>query len=113
MREHQSMFNLQNRTEYTCEILDGGAKPQYKLTSSEDVEHPIIRDSSTACWNVVGNAINVLQGNKRKKATISGTERFGLCDPKVVKLLSTLPNADKVIRQMSKFDDDDNKRKEK
>ena len=113
VREHQSMFNLQVRAEYTCEILDGGAKPQYKLTSSEDVEHPIIRDSSTACWNVVGNAINELLGNKRKKATISGTERFGLCDPKVVKLLSTLPNADKVIKQMSKFDDDDNKRKEK
>lgn len=111
VREHQSMFNLQKRAEYTCEILDGGAKPQYKLTSSEDVEHPIIRDSSTACWIVVGNAINELQGNKRKKVTISGTERFGLIDPKVVKLLSTLPNADKVIKQMSKFDDDDARKK--
>jgi hypothetical protein len=111
VREHQSMFNLQKRAEYTCEILDGGAKPQYKLTSSEDVEHPIIRDSSTACWIVVGNAINDLQGNKRKKVTISGTERFGLIDPKVVKLLSTLPNADKVIKQMSKFDDDDSRKK--
>ena len=111
VREHQSMFSLQNRAEYTCEILDGGAKPQYKLTSNEDVNNPIIKDSSTGCWNVVGNRINELQGNKRKKVTISGTERFGLCDPKVVRLISSLPNADKVIKQMSKFDEDDYKKK--
>ena len=111
VREHQSMFSLQNRAEYTCEILDGGAKPQYKLTSNEDVNNPIIKDSSTGCWNVVGNRINELQGNKRKKVTISGTERFGLCDPKVVRLILSLPNAYKVIKQMSKFDEDDYKKK--
>ena len=113
VREHQSMFNLQNRAEYTCEILDGGEKPKYKLTCSEDNEHPIICDSSTACWSYVGNAINELQGNKKKKVTISGTERFGLCDSKVARLLSTLPNADKVIKQMSKFYDNDIKKKNK
>ena len=113
IREHQSMFNLQNRAEYICEILDGGEKPKYKLTCSEDIEHPIICDSSTACWSYVGNAINELQGNKKKKVTISGTERFGLCDPKVAKLLSTLPNADKVIKQMSKFYDSESKKKNK
>ena len=111
VREHISMFSLDRRAEYTCEILDGGQKPQYKVTSSEDPEHPIIKDSSTACWSVVGNAINKLQGNKRKKVTISGTERFGLCDSKVSKLLATLPNADIVIKQMSKYNDDDNKKK--
>ena len=111
VREHTSMFSLDRRAEYTCEILDGGPKPQYKVTSSEDPEHPIIKDSSTACWSVVGNAINKLQGNKRKKVTISGTERFGLCDSKVSKLLATLPNADKVIKQMSKYNEDDNKKK--
>ena len=111
VREHTSMFSLDRRAEYTCEILDGGPKPQYKVTSSEDPEHPIIKDSSTACWSVVGNAINKLQGNKRKKVTISGTERFGLCDSKVSKLLANLPNADKVIKQMSKYNEDDNKKK--
>ena len=111
VREHTSMFSLDRRAEYTCEILDGGPKPQYKVTSNEDPEHPIIKDSSTACWSVVGNAINKLQGNKRKKVTISGTERFGLCDSKVSKLLATLPNADKVIKQMSKYNEEDNKKK--
>ena len=113
VREHQSMFNLQKRAEYICEILDGGVKPLYKITSTEDMEHPIIGDSSTFCWNYIGNAINELQGNKRKKVNINGDERFGLCDPKVVKLISTLPNAEKVNKQMIKFDDEDSKRKNK
>ena len=37
--------------------------------------------------------------------TISGTERFRLCEPKVVKLITSLPNADKVIKQILKYDD--------
>ena len=78
----------------------------YKITSSEDIEHPIIGDSSNICWNYIGNAINELQGNKRKKVNINGNERFGLCDPKVVKLISTLSNAEKVNKQMTKFDDE-------
>ena len=106
VREYQSMFNLKNRAEYTCEILDGGNKPQYKVTCNEDIEHPIIRDSSTGCWSYIVSAINELQGNKKKKVTINGIERFGLCESKIVRLLSSLPNADKVINQMSKFDDD-------
>ena len=48
---------------------------------------------------------------KRKNVTRSGTERFGLCDSKVSKLLATLPNADIVIKQMSKYNEDDNKKK--
>ena len=99
------MFNSQNRAKYTWEILKRGTKPIYKLTSSEDVEHPIVKDSLTACWIVVGNTINELQGNERKKVTISGAERFRLCEPKVDKLLISLHNADKVIKQISKYDD--------
>ena len=34
-----------------------------------------------------------------------------LCDSKVAKLLCSLPNADKVIKQMSKYNEDDNKKK--
>ena len=99
------MFNSQNRAKYTWEILKRGTKPIYKLTSSEDVEHPIVKDSLTACWIVVWSTINELQGNERKKVTISDTERFRLCEPKVVKLITSLPNADKVIKQISKYDD--------
>ena len=60
VREYQSMFNSQNRAKYTCEILKRDTKPIYKLTSSEDVGHPKVKGSLTACWIVVGNIINEL-----------------------------------------------------
>ena len=43
-----------------------------------------------------------MQGNKRNKVTISGTERFGLCENNVVKLLQGLPNAEKCSRYVMK-----------
>ena len=100
------MFKLGERALYTCEILDGGLKPQYKLISNEDPDNPIIRDSSTGCWIAVCNKINILQGSKRSKVTISGTDRFGLSDSNVVRLLQSLPNADKCSKYiMKQFDD--------
>jgi F/Y-rich N-terminus len=60
IREHSSMFKLGERTQYTCEILDGGNKPLYKLTSNEDPENPIIKESSTGCWvKLILNILNL------------------------------------------------------
>lgn len=50
VREHSSMKNLGERALYTCEILDGGNKPLYKLIPHEDPENPILKESSTGCW---------------------------------------------------------------
>ncbi len=55
---------------------------------------------------MVCNKINEMQHNKRNKVTISGTERFGLCEPNVVKLLQSLPGADKCSKYVMKnFDE--------
>ena len=61
----------------------------------------------------IQNFNHTLNMVERKKVTINGTERFGLSDPKVFKLLSSLPNAEKVLKQMTKYDDEDSKRKNK
>lgn len=53
VREHASMTKLGERALYTCEILDGGTKPLYKLTPHEDEENPIIKESSTGCWVII------------------------------------------------------------
>jgi len=50
VREHSSIKRLGERALYTCEILDGGNKPLYKITPHEDPENPIIKESSTGCW---------------------------------------------------------------
>ncbi len=97
------MFHLVQRSKYTCKIVNGGNKPLYKLTSSEDPNNPIIRDSWTAFWSFVCNKINDLQDKKRKKVTVSGIERFGLCESNVVKLSQSLPGADKCPKYEKKF----------
>lgn len=50
VREHASMKRLGERALYTCEILDGGNKPLYKIIPHEDPQNVIIKESSTGCW---------------------------------------------------------------
>ena len=40
-----------------------------------------------------GQKVNNLQENKKEKVTISGTERFGLLEQNVVRILEDLPEA--------------------
>ena len=58
LREHNSQTRLGERCQYICEILDGGTKPQYKVTPIDDPENAIIRDSSTGCWIDICKRIN-------------------------------------------------------
>ena len=96
------MMNPSKRAFYTCEIIDGASKPQFKVTCSEDNENPIIRDSPTGCWIVICNRVNELQAVKRQQVTISGPDRYGLSDPKVVKLIEDLENANKCCKYIFK-----------
>lgn len=93
VRLYNSMINPTQKCEYKCEILDGGEKPIYKVTASDDSSNPIIKDSSTGCWSNVVKRINGASNLKKEKVTISGTERFGLLDPNIIKMLEELPDA--------------------
>ncbi|OMJ79463.1 hypothetical protein SteCoe_20519 [Stentor coeruleus] len=98
IREHSSIFHAKERIEYLCEILDGGPKPLFRVTPMQDRvtldEHAIVRDSCTGCWIVICNKVNELQKSRRSKVTVSGTDRFGLWDTNVVKLIHELPGAE-------------------
>lgn len=50
LREYTSMTKEKERAQYICEILDGGATPLFKVTSSEEPNNPIQRDSSSGVW---------------------------------------------------------------
>ena len=67
------MFTKGVRCRYRCEILEGEGKPIYKVTSEEDPENPIIKDSSTGCWVHICVKVNQLQDVRKDKVTISGT----------------------------------------
>lgn len=100
---HASMFTKGIRCNYTCEILEGDGKPIYKVTSEEEPHRPITRDSSTGCWVYICQRVNMLQEVKKEKVTISGTERFGLLEPNVVRLLEDLVDADKCTKYKFKY----------
>lgn len=102
LRVYASIFNKGEKAEYTCEIIDGGDKPLYRVTSSEDPDHPIVRESSTGCWVHICKKVNDLADQKKQKVTISGTERFGLLEPNIVKLLESLSDADKCEKYIFK-----------
>ena len=77
------MFRPGERCQYICEILDGGPKPLFKVTCSEDPNNPLIRDSSSGVWIEICKKINEIQGNKRTNVTVSGPDRYGLAEPGV------------------------------
>ena len=103
VRTYSSMFTKGVKAKYTCEILDGGEKPIYKVTSSEDPDKPIIKDSSTGCWVHVCKKVNDMSENRKDKVTISGTERFGLLETTVRKVLEHLPEAEKSVNYNFRF----------
>jgi hypothetical protein len=88
------MFVRGGRCDYKCEILQGAeGKPLFRVTSYEDLEHPITRDSCSGCWLFVCEKVNQLSDHKKEKVTVSGPDRFGLSQPQVVELLEELPNS--------------------
>ena len=102
IRTYSSIFTLNKKADYTCEIIDGGDKPLYRVTSSEDPANPIVRESSTGCWVYICRRVNDLQENKKQKVTISGTERFGQLEMTVAKLLEGQESSEKCEKYVFK-----------
>lgn len=104
VRAYASMFEKGKRVQYTNEILEGpDGKPLYRVTSSEDPDNPIVRDSSTGCWVYICIKVNDLADVKKTKVTISGTERFGLLEPNICRILEHLENAEKCTKYKFKY----------
>jgi hypothetical protein len=59
-RTHNSTITLGARAEYTCEILDGGEKPMFRVTSSEEPDNPVVKESTSGCWLEFAKKIEVL-----------------------------------------------------
>ena len=97
IRIDQSIYEIDKKVEYICEILDGGDKPQFKLVSEEEPDNPVVKESPTACWQVFYKKINSLLNNKKNKINVNGDEKFGLCDNQVIQYLQQLPNVEKCI----------------
>ena len=60
VRTFSSIIEVGKRAEYTNEIIDDGQKPIFKVTCSEDLQNPIVKDSASAAWLEVIKKINNL-----------------------------------------------------
>lgn len=96
VRYFSSMTNPELRVKYTCQIVDGGDKPQFVITAEDEPNNSISSYSPSAAWRTVLKKVYNKSGEEAKKNTsVSGALRFGLAHPLVSQLIRELPNADK------------------
>lgn len=81
------MYTIGGRAEYICEILDGGDRPLFKVTPSEEPDKPIIRDSTSGCWLEIVKRIESMTNIRKGKVTVSGPDRYGLQEAPVMQLI--------------------------
>ena len=94
MRESASILEIGKRADFTCEILDDGSKPMFKVTCSEEIHNPVIRDSASGAWLDFVKRTNEIQQVRKAKPSVSGPDRFGLAEPAVLRIIQNMPNAD-------------------
>ncbi|KAG2374521.1 hypothetical protein C9374_010805 [Naegleria lovaniensis] len=100
-RYYTSVKDTNKRCLYTCEIKDGGEAPIFVLTSDDNPNEVIEAPSATAAWTAIVKQINKIkseESGKRVFTNVSGPEYFGLAHPTIMKLISQLPNAEKINR---------------
>ena len=54
------MFHIGKEDTYICEIIDGGQKPLFKVTASEDPNNPLMQTSASGVWIEICKRINEL-----------------------------------------------------
>ncbi|EFC48931.1 predicted protein [Naegleria gruberi] len=100
-RYYTSVKDTNRRCLYTCEIKDGGESPIFVLSSDDNPNDIIEAPSATAAWTAIVKQINKIkseESGKRVFTNVSGPEYFGLAHPTIMKLISQLPNAEKINR---------------
>ena len=90
--EYKDITDPNTKSIYHCEILDGGHKPLFKITSQK-LNKIFTGKSPTACWKQILDEINdTLKVNDQPivKTQVAGPEYFGLNDPAIVDAIEAL-----------------------
>ena len=96
-RTYSSYRQAGGKTVYTCEILDGGERPEFKISVADDVDNPIVAGDPTSAWRVVEQRVQALpaNGEARTQQRLCGAVYFGLAHPSIIKRLQELGGAKK------------------
>ncbi|KAI8910822.1 F/Y rich C-terminus-domain-containing protein [Gorgonomyces haynaldii] len=93
-RDFLSYMDPTKTVRYTCEIVDGGDAPRFKVTAQDDLEHPSISTTATGAWSPIFKQAHQIR-NKEHNYSASGPDYFGFTQPTVLRYVQDLPNADK------------------
>ena len=99
-RSYSSYCPPGTKTVYTCEVLDGGERPEFKITASDDVDNPIVAVDPTAAWRVVDQRVQAVllsPADSRRQIVqhLRGAVYFGLAHPSVIRRLHELAGTKK------------------
>jgi len=98
-RQYYSMRDPEVKVIYTSEIVDGDDEPLFIVTSEEDEEHPIVKDTPSGAWAEVGKAVSALRAGRtgrRMNTQLSGPEMFGFAYPTIAKVIQEMPGVEKL-----------------
>ena len=102
-RSYASYRQPGQSTAYTCEILDGGERPNFRISVQDDSENPITAKSPTEAWKVVEQRVQAVPTSHSDQQRFAGSTRlcgavyFGLAHPSVIRMLQGLPGASKCV----------------
>jgi len=60
------MVDPDRKCKYYCEVLDGAAKPHFRVTCEDEPMKPIVRDTPSGVWLVVEKRINEKSAKNEK-----------------------------------------------
>ena len=81
------ILEVGRRAIYTCEVLDDGVKPMFKVTCDDDPHNPIISDTASGAWLHFIKKTNEIQPVPKVKPSVSGPEKFGIAEPAVLRII--------------------------
>jgi len=95
------------KVKLVSQIIDTGGKPMFMITSSDEVNAPIIGTSPSSAWRALVKRFKASEYNRGKMymsfalGSVSGSQLFGICSSIIKDLIRELPNADKAIQLQS------------
>ncbi|CDS05691.1 hypothetical protein LRAMOSA08219 [Lichtheimia ramosa] len=91
---YRSMVDPRSDTQYTCEILDGGQEPIFRLEADDNPGEVYMGPTPTTVWTIAVRRAFAIRNMDYGHNPV-GPDFFGLRKNTIAKMIQDLPNADK------------------
>ncbi|ORY95004.1 F/Y-rich N-terminus-domain-containing protein [Syncephalastrum racemosum] len=91
---YRSMVDPRSDTQYTCEILDGGQEPVFRLEADDNPGEVYMGPTPTTVWTIAVRRAFAIRNMDYGHNPV-GPDFFGLRKNTIAKMIQDLPNADR------------------